>query len=96
MTHFTNIQLSELKTYADCDRAIDSIEMDSRNVQGGHSAFYSGYECYLLKGAENKIAAIQRKQDRICKKQIKASWKEYLKCNEYVSFEDYEDQELYA
>lgn len=43
----SSVLLRDLKTSTDCLEAIESIEMDYRNVIGGRKAFYSGYQTYL-------------------------------------------------
>lgn len=88
--------LSNLKTYEDCDKAIDSIESDYLNIIGGFKAWNAGKQTYLLKGAENKIQAIKNKQERLFINGLKESYKEYVKRNPNVSWNEYYDNELYA
>ena len=57
--------LSELKTFDDCIKAIDMIEMDYVNTVGGYKAFFSGCNTTLTKSAINKISAINAKIDKL-------------------------------
>ncbi len=63
----SDISIKALNTYESIERAIESIERDPSNIQGGFKAWNSGYETYLLKGAETKIKALRAKQDKIFK-----------------------------
>jgi hypothetical protein len=69
----TNISISACKTYQDCDKAIDAIENDPKNVQGGMRAWTSGYETHLLVGAQNKVDALQKKSNKLADKVIEDS-----------------------
>jgi hypothetical protein len=60
-----NVVVANLVTWTECQRAIDSIENDYNNVVGGRESFFSGYETKLKVAAENKIAAIKRKQEKL-------------------------------
>ncbi len=93
---YTDVQLANLKTYEDCDKAIDSIENDYHNVIGGFKAWNSGKQTYLLKGAETKIQAIKNKQERLHINDLKKSYEVFKKTNPAVSWEEYYDNELYA
>ncbi|HCE4999455.1 TPA: hypothetical protein NGW16_004191 [Vibrio parahaemolyticus] len=93
---YSNVLLSNLKTYDECDKAIDSIESDYHNVVGGFKSWNSGKQTFLLKGAETKIKAIKNKQDRLFINGLKKSYEEYAKTNPNVSWEEYYDNELYA
>lgn len=94
--HYSNVKLIDLKTYEDCDKAMESIENDYQNIQGGFQAWNSGYESDLLIGAEKKIKAIQARQERIYLKGIKESYKEFKKKNPEISWETYYEEELYC
>ena len=96
--HFSAINVTSLKTYEDCDRAISKIESDHRNFLGGASAFNSGYQCYLKKGAEKKIEAIERRQQKLLDKGIKEEYQRYLKRNPGTSLtlEEFDEQGLYC
>lgn len=96
--HYSNISLTSLKTYEDCDKAIESIENDHRNVVGGLIAWCSGYETTLLKGAQNKIKAIEKRQSRLFEKEIKEEYKAMLKRdpNCGITWDQYYDSEMYC
>jgi len=95
--HYSNISIVDLKTMEACDKAIDSIGSDHRNISGGFSAWNSGYSTSLLCGAEKKIEAIKRKSDRLFNKWIKDQYKIYVKENgNGISFEEYEEKEMYC
>lgn len=64
----SDVKISDLKHCSDCYDAIESIEMDHRNVVGGLKAFNSGYETHLTRSAELKIDAINRKLDKLSEK----------------------------
>lgn len=55
------IYLKDLKTVGDCYDAVDSIESDYSNYQGGLTRWLSGYETILTAGAKAKIKAIRAK-----------------------------------
>lgn len=93
---YSNVMLSNLKTYEDCDKAIDLIESDYHNVIGGFKAWNSGKQTFLLKSAEVKINAIKNKQERLFINGLKDSYKVFAKTNPNVSWEEYYDNELYA
>lgn len=93
---FSRVVIADLKTMEECDNMVESIENDYLNCAGGISAWTSGYQTYLLTGAENKIEAIKRKNDRLWTKMIKAEYKKYLKENDFITFEEYEERELYC
>ena len=59
----SEIKVANLKDFTDCMEAIESIEMDHRNVLGGRKAFFSGYATELTVVAQKKVDAIQRKMD---------------------------------
>ena len=93
---YTNILIADLKTIEQCDHAIEMLENDHRNLQGGLSAWTSGRTTYLLVGAEKKIEAIKRKTDRLFEKWIKESWIKSDHKKQGVSLEEYQNQELYC
>ncbi len=94
---FSNVAIVELKTIEQCDKAIASIESDYQNIVGGLQAWNSGYASYLLSGATKKIEAINRKSDKLFAKWIKDQYKIYVKqCGSDISFEEYEEKEMYA
>ena len=64
----SKIKTSKLRTYQEMTDAIESIENDYQNIVGGIKAWNSGYETKLTKTAENKIAAIEAKMDKIVAK----------------------------
>lgn len=94
--HYSRIVISNLKTYDDCSKAIDDIENDYRNIQGGMSSWNSGYESHLLEGAKKKLAAVNRKQEKCFIKGLKLSYKEYVKKNPTITWETYYEDELFA
>lgn len=54
------MRANQLKTFSECSKAIEAIEMNPKNVIGGSDAFFSGKRTYLTKSAELKIEAINR------------------------------------
>lgn len=60
----TEIKLSNLKDVSACYEAVESIEADYRNYQGGITAWNSGRETHLLAGAKAKIKAINAKASK--------------------------------
>ena len=60
-----NVVVAKLATWTECQKAIDSIENDFNNIVGGRESFFSGYETKLKATAQNKIAAIERKQEKL-------------------------------
>lgn len=94
---YSRIAIVDLKTIDQCQEAIQSIESDYLNCEGGISAWNSGRTTYLLTGATKKIEAIKRKDDRLYLAMIKAEYKRYVKgTSEPVSFEVYEENEMYC
>jgi len=77
--HYSDVAIHGLLSIEDCEQAEAGIYNDPRNTVGGHKAFYSGYATYMLKGAEKKLQAIQRRSDSLFIKQLKQQHKEYLK-----------------
>lgn len=61
MTKPTDILISSLESYIDCEEAIERIRMDYTNTVGGHKAFFSGWQTELTEKAKRKIAAIERR-----------------------------------
>ncbi|WP_447073310.1 recombinase family protein [Vibrio alginolyticus] len=62
----TTVKLSDLTTYEECIEAVEAIEMTAENYTAStRKEFYLGGHCTLLKGAEDKIAAIQAKSDKL-------------------------------
>ncbi|MFH4856262.1 recombinase family protein [Vibrio diabolicus] len=62
----TAVKLSDLTTYEECMEAVEAIEMTAENYTAStRREFYQGGHCTLLKGAEDKIAAIQAKSDKL-------------------------------
>ena len=59
------INTRDLTTYEECDRAIDSVKTDWRNVVGGIDAWNSGRETILTTTAQRKIDSLQRKIDKM-------------------------------
>lgn len=62
---YTDIRLSDLRTYEDHQDAISSIESNFKNYIGGIGRWNSGLETVLLNGAKKKIASIQAREDRL-------------------------------
>lgn len=94
---YSRIAIVDLKTMEQCDEAIESIDNDFQNIVGGIKAWNSGYASDLLTGAQNKIDAIKRKHDLLFAKWIKDQYKEYVKqCGADVSFEEYEEKEMFC
>ena len=58
---YSSIKLRDLVTHSDCMEAIEDIQSDSRNSIGGHAAWHSGRQTFLLSAAERKIALIESK-----------------------------------
>ncbi|MFT5266584.1 MAG: hypothetical protein ACI88C_000005 [Acidimicrobiales bacterium] len=85
MTHYTDIRLSTLLTCQDCNEAVDSIERDVRNVMAGTGV---RSDERLLTGAVNKIAAIERRYDRLesklCRDNIEYAF-EVLEADEFLA-----------
>ena len=90
----SRVVIADLKTIEQCDKAVDLIENDYQNIQGGISAWTSGYTTHLLAGAKTKLEAIQRKNDKLWLAMSKANYKEYLKTNDFITFEDYEENHI--
>lgn len=61
----TKVKLSALTTFEEHLKAIESIEHDYENCVGGIRAWRSGYETYLTDAAKKKIAAIEKRIDRL-------------------------------
>jgi hypothetical protein len=96
--NYLKVVIVNLKTIGDCDNMISSIENDPDNICGGFRAWNSGHQTFLLSGAEKKIEAIQRKCAKLGSKHFKSKYKEYKnKCGKSaVSFEEYEEKEMYC
>ena len=62
---YNEVRLTNLKTWEECDAAVEAIENDYVNIQGGLKAWDSGYQTHLLPSAQKKIDAINRKGDRL-------------------------------
>ncbi len=56
-------KLSSLKTWEQCQEAIEAIWMHWDNIVGGQKQFFSGYGCELTSAAKAKVKAIQNKMD---------------------------------
>lgn len=56
----SDVNLSTLTSYSECYAAIDAIESDYRNIQGGIKAWNSGRQTFLKAGAKKKISALVR------------------------------------
>ena len=69
--HYLNVVISSLDSTEKCSKAIQDIESDYKNFAGGATAFHSGYETKLLKGAAAKIKAIEKRSDRLFIQQVK-------------------------
>jgi predicted DNA-binding helix-hairpin-helix protein len=95
---YSNIAIVALDSMGKCDLAIESIENDHRNTQGGSTAYFSGYTTKLLVGAQAKVDAIERKSDRLFKQMIKKSYIVYAKAQGHtaVTFEVYDENEMYC
>ena len=94
----SNVQLNNLKTCEECRNAYDEVNGDFRNYLGGLRAWNSGYASSMTVTAENKLKAIDARYNRLFKKLIKEQYKVYAKKYgaEAVSFEEYNEQELFA
>ena len=62
---YTNVRLSDLNSFDECEEAISEIQNDYLNVQGGIDAWCSGWDTELLEGAKKKIEAIRKRQYRL-------------------------------
>ncbi|AZS26287.1 hypothetical protein [Vibrio anguillarum] len=93
--HYLNVVISSLDSMEKCSKAIQDIESDYKNVAGGITAFHSGYEARLLKGAEAKIKAIENRSDRLFIQQLKKQYKAFAKSNPTISWAEYYEQDLY-
>ena len=54
-----------MQTVSELERKIDIIKHDASNYIGGEKAYYSGKQTFLKDAALNKIAALNKKIDRI-------------------------------
>lgn len=94
---YSRVAIVDLKTIEECDEAISSIENDYLNCSGGIKAWTSGYTTYLTTAAQNKVDAITRKSEKLWIKWMKDQYKIYVKqCGADVSFEEYEEKEMYC
>ena len=59
------ISVRDLKTYDQCMTALDAIEGDYTNYEGGLSRWLSGYKTTLTAGAKKKVDAIMKKMDKL-------------------------------
>ncbi len=87
--HYSNVKLSNLNTIEACQNAIDAIENDYQNIAGGFKAWNSGYQTELTKAAQNKIEAIQRKEDKLFSLINKEKFKKYQSDGGELSFEEF-------
>lgn len=55
------VSVTGMLTAQDCWEAIESIENDYRNYQGGITRWNSGYDCHLKAGAKKKVEALHRR-----------------------------------
>lgn len=62
-----NIRIADLSTLDSCIAAINDIESDSRNYTCSATQWHAGYDIeeYFKSAAKNKIAAINRKYDKL-------------------------------
>lgn len=58
-----SIDLKTLKSFDDCERAINSIKNDPNNIVGGLKAYNSGARVTFKTAAANKMKAIEKLQD---------------------------------
>lgn len=93
---YSRVVIADLKTMDQCDEAVEAIEQDYQNCSGGISAWTSGRETYMTTGAQNKIDAINRKNSRLWIKMLKTEYKKYLKDSDFITFEEYQERELYC
>jgi len=70
---YSMITLSDLKTSRECDEAIEQIESNWRNYQGGLDRWLSGYDTVLLSGAKAKVAAIYKRSQKLYEAECKAA-----------------------
>jgi len=68
---FSNVALTGLLTYKECDQMIEMIENDPTNYEGGWAKWSDGSQSYMLKGAQNKIKKLQERSDRLWIKKLK-------------------------
>lgn len=61
----SELSLSSLTTYEDHLKAISMIEEDYRNIVGNYDRWVSGYKTELNATAKKKIAAIEKRIDRL-------------------------------
>ncbi len=62
---YTNVRLSDLNSFDECEEAISEIQNDYLNVVGGVDAWCSGWDTELLEGAKKKIEKIKARRDRL-------------------------------
>lgn len=61
---YSLIKLSAMNSYSDCQQAIEDIEADPENyTTETRAAARIGGHCELLKGAKEKIKALEKKAD---------------------------------
>jgi len=70
---YSMITLSDLKTSRECDEAIEQIEGNWRNYQGGLNRWLSGYDTVLLASAKAKVAAIYKRSQKLYDAECKAA-----------------------
>jgi hypothetical protein len=70
---YSMVNLSDLKTSVECDEAIEQIENNWHNYQGGLDRWLSGYDTILLSGAKAKVAALRKRSDRLYQAECKAA-----------------------
>ena len=64
MSYYQNISIEALESIDECMAAIDKIEFKADSYSNP-AAFRKGSSCELKKGAVNKIAAINRKYNKL-------------------------------
>ena len=61
----SEVRVRELKTVCECFDAIESIEEDYRNIEGGLKAWNSGYQTFMTQTAKKKLEAIERRINKL-------------------------------
>lgn len=62
---YSKIHLYTLKTWDDCQKAIEEIETDHRNYHGGIARWNSGFTTTMREKAKDKLQKIEDHADRI-------------------------------
>lgn len=57
------VRISLLTNWSECKDAVEAIENDPSNYEGGHKRWFMGVDMVLLAGAKSKIEAIWKKAE---------------------------------